>query len=274
METQTQQPEKQERKKRIGILLLLLLCLLTLAGTMSWLTHSSQLDNEFTVGKISEIDPGGGGPVDPKDPDDPTNPIDPDGNDSRLDGNLFEPHWKPDAKLEPGVTIPKDPYVGVGKGSEACYVFVNVTSNMNNNNHIYFELQDGWEAVDAKAITVEDDQDVPTSKAAGKTYYTSGLFMYTKGLDGSEASGNVWTTAPVFANIIVDEAADEADFLKKDIKDQKSQDEPADSFKPTITVQSYLHQKTKPNNEDKEGERSEISVGTAKDNAKEFFKAQ
>ncbi|MGY3724970.1 SipW-cognate class signal peptide [Granulicatella balaenopterae] len=256
METQTQQ--KQDRKKRIGIVLLLLLCLLTLAGTMSWLTHSSQLDNQFTVGKISEIDPGGGGPVDPKDPTDPTDPIDPDGNDPRLDGNLFEPHWKPDAKLEPGVTIPKDPYVGVGKGSEACYVFVNVTDNMNNNDHVYFTLNDGWEVVEGTALS--------------NGSYTSGLFMYTKGLDGSEASDNVWTEKAVFNKVVVDDKANEQDFWKKGVKDQ--QDDEENSFKPTITVQSYLHQKTKPNNEGEEGERSEISVDTAKQNAKEFFKAQ
>ncbi len=250
METQTQQ--KQDRKKRGLVLLLLLLCLLGITGTMSWLTHSSKLDNTFTVGQISDIDPDGKAPTDPDNPSGPVNPEDAINKDN-LTGNLYEPHFKQGMKLEPGVTIAKDPYVGIGKGSESSYVFVNVTSNMNNNKHIYFTLNDGWEAVDATPVF--------------EGRYTSGLFMYTAGLDASkEDSKNVWTKKPIFYNVVVDDNAVSEDFQAVDGKEE--------NFIPTITVQAYLHQKYSDSQKGDGNQEGLIKEEVAKQNAKDFFNNQ
>lgn len=233
-ERSTKQNSGKKRNTAV-VIALLLVCVLAIGGTIAYLTSHSQLTNTFTVGEIKPIQP------DPKpdpgpypDPGPEVRPENPeeDKKNDKLDGNLYEPHWdKNNAKLFPTSTIPKDPYVGVGAGSEKCEVFVYVTNEMTNNKHIYFTINDGWEAVTGT-----------TSVASGMegqdgAHYMSGLFRYTEGLDGVKAEKegyqNAWTAKALFDNIVVSEEADAQDFELK---------QPATGTAKTITVQSYLHQ--------------------------------
>lgn len=207
---------KNTKKKSLGIALLVAcLLLVAIGGTIAWLTAQSELTNRFTVGKINPIDPDEPGP-------DPDEPIDPDP--TKLNANLYEPNWEDGSQLTPDATIPKDPYVGVGAGSEKAYVYVYVTNSMVNNEHVYFTINEGWEPVTDCVETVTGDT----------TKYISGLFKYTAGLDGTTATAteNIWTSNPLFTNVIVSDEAEDVDFQDKD-------DEAAVG---SIKVQSYLHQ--------------------------------
>lgn len=201
------------KRNTVAVVAVLLVCILAIGGTIAYLTSHSSLENTFTVGQISPIIPEEGGPGDSQIPDE-------DKNNERLSGNLYEPHWVKDSKLLPSATIDKDPYVGVGAGSEACEVYVYVTNTMKNNNNIYFTINDGWEPVVNYATPFE----------GGK--YTDGLFKYTAGLDASGVTGkNVWTSKPLFSNVVVSNDAVAGDFKNKEGKVG------------SITVQSFLHQK-------------------------------
>ena len=117
--------KSRNKSKMAAVIAVLLVCVLAVGGTIAYLTTHSKLTNSFTVGNIGPIEPEKPGP-------DPEVPIDPDDT-TKLNGNLYEPHWVADSKLMPGNTVAKDPYVGVGPGSEACDVYVYVTNEMVNN---------------------------------------------------------------------------------------------------------------------------------------------
>ena len=191
--------EKKNKKRLLLIVLLGVLSLTFVGGTVAWLTQTNTLTNSFTVGTF-EI------PT--------TKPTD--GSQVSLDGHLYEPNWDENEthKLLPGSTFAKDPYVGIGQGSEDAVVYVYVKNNFSNK--VYFNLNTGWEAVEAK-----DGYLTGT--------YTSGLFKYTAGLN--DASGaDVWTTKPLFDSVIVDDTAQAIDF------------ELASGASSEIVVSSFIHQ--------------------------------
>lgn len=202
------------KRNTVAVVAVLLVCILAIGGTIAYLTSHSSLENTFTVGQISPIVPEEGGPD--------NRPIDPSDKDNgKLSGNLYEPSWVKDSKLLPSATIKKDPYVGVGAGSEACEVYVYVENTMTNNDHIYFKINTGWEPVTGSATPI-----------SGTNNYTGGLFKYTAGLDALNVTGkNVWTPQPLFSNVEVSSEAVAGDFNVKDGTGVGS-----------ITVQSFLHQ--------------------------------
>lgn len=212
--------KKQKTAKRsLAVAAVFLVCIMAIGGTIAWLTSTSTLDNTFAVGMINPVDPNQPGPS----PDKPINPGDKDNG--KLDGNLFEPSWKQNSKLMPGATIAKDPYVGVGPGSEKSYVYIYVSNSMKNNDHIYFTINDGWEAVAGNTTVVSGSTEgQPGAK------YTGGLFKYTAGLDGSQQTNNTWTAKALFDNVIVDQAANAEDFMS------------APDTVGSITVKSFVHQ--------------------------------
>lgn len=207
---------RNTKKKSWGIAALVAcLLLVAIGGTIAWLTAKSELTNKFTVGKINPVDPEKPGPGgEDIDPDDPK-------LDTKLNGNLYEPNWKDGDKLMPGLATTKDPYVGVGAGSEPAYVYVYVTNTMANNNNIYFQINDGWSPVDGQTTTTGTDGE-----------YISGLFYYNGGLDASDSDTNVWTENPLFSEIQVKEEADQDDFT----------DTVSGTGTGSIKVQAYLHQ--------------------------------
>lgn len=225
--------QTSRKTKRTAIIATLLACVLLIGGTVAWLTYQNQLTNTFTVGDIKPIDPTepGGGPGDGDiDPDDKT----------KLDGNLYEPSWVADSKIFPGEKVAKDPYVGVGAGSEACYVYVSVNNTMKNNDHIYFDINPGWEEVEA--------QKTPEGK------YIGGIFRYKEGLTGIDAQGNVWTTTPLFSVVVADDEASAVDFEDKTVEGKTG----------AITVQSFQHQMY-------DGDGNAIPESVARAAAKEAF---
>lgn len=182
----------------------------TVLGTVAWLTATDHVTNTFTVGNITEPEVGPTNPVNP----DPDNPQTPDTYDPEVDGNIFEPYWVDQSKLVPGYSISKDPYVGIGKGSEDSYVFVNVENHFGKN--VYFALNDGWSAAKASFVTFD-----------GETYYTGGIFKYNTALLASETD-SVWTETPLFSEVVVLDSAS-AETLEA-VTDKE------------ITVSCFIHQ--------------------------------
>lgn len=194
---------KKKNRKYVVIPLLLLLLLVTVGGTVAWLTATNTKTNTFTVGKFVKPE---------KLPNSET---------ANPDQFLTEPSWNTavDHKLLPGVTYAKDPYVGIGEGSEDAVVYVYVTNAFSDK--VYFTINTGWEAV-ANETTV-------AATGAPANSYTSGLFKYTAGLNNA-TSGDVWTTTPLFSNVVVANNATDVDFSVPQGTD------------PAITVKSFIHQ--------------------------------
>ena len=199
-----------KNKKKLLIPLLLLVLLVAVGGTVAWLTSTSELTNNFTVGSFTEPTT------------DPVNPqttlaseIAPGMN--NLDGNLFEKSWdaRDEHKLLPGIEFDKDPYVGIGPGSEDAVVYLYVENNATNK--VYFTINTGWEAVTGTF----------TKAGSASGTYTSGLFKYTAGLTADDED-DVWTTTPLFSKVKVDSTAKDTDF--------------PEGNNTKITVKSFLHQ--------------------------------
>lgn len=192
--------KKKDKKIYVILLLILIILLLTVVGTIAWLTKVSSVSNTFTIGSFEKPSTS---------PLDPTIKID-------IDGNIYEPSWNKDEthKLIPSVTFAKDPYVGLGKGSEDAEVYVYVENDFSNK--VYFTINDGWEAVEATA-----------GYKAGT--YTSGLFKYTTTLNASKTD-DIWTATPLFSSVATDETSTIEDFTVDSSK------------KSEIKVSSFLHQ--------------------------------
>lgn len=228
---------RQKRKKgKVAALVTVVLLLVAFAvmGTIAWLTATDEVENTFTVGTFNKpeiTDPTNPDP-DPDDPDvpRPVEPDDPNNPDSKddmdLDGYIIEPSWNKNIehKLIPGVSFYKDPYVGLGDGSEAAVIYVYIDNPYSNK--VYFELNPGWSAVDGQA----------TAGSAADTY-TKGLFKYDTVLTSVEGD-NAWTAAAVFNAITVDDSADTADLTV------------AEDAANTIKVSCFIHQAKDENGQD------------------------
>lgn len=185
---------ENKKKKRYGIVAALLLLVLAAGvGTYAWLTATDTKVNEFTVGNISkpEVKP---------DPDKPDQP----GTEANVDGYLLETKWKKDenAKMIPGTAIDKNPNVGIGKDSDASYVFIYVKNAIVKDGEgalaktPYFTLNANWKPVAADQVTTNGTND----------QYVSGLFMYTgSGSDNpaklAPADGKAAYTGELFSTV-------------------------------------------------------------------------
>lgn len=186
-------------KKKMLILVLLLALLIGVGSTVAWLTSVDTIVNEFTVGEFNS-------PT--TDPENPSTTI-------TIDGNLYEKGWNPNEthKLLPGVSFAKQPYVGVGEGSEEAVVYIYVDNDFSNK--VYFTVNSGWTPVSGH-----------TTAGSLANSYTSGLFKYNSNLDSSSADD--WTT-PLFDEVIVADDATTEDLT------------PSGSTY-NITVKSFIHQ--------------------------------
>lgn len=130
------------RRALLSISLVLVMMMAAVGGTIAWLTDSTdEIKNTFTVGNV-DID------------------LTETANNSSNDG------WE--AELNPGSVYVKDPKVTVIKGSEECYLFVEVTQPKTIENILEYTL---WMDVS------------PTQHE----------LTWTKG-DGSDIPANVWYT--------------------------------------------------------------------------------
>lgn len=218
----------QKAQSKRNPLLLLALALLVLAvavgGTIAWLTASNHVTNTFTVGQITQPDPGDGEGEKPETPCNPGNsacPTDPSTNpeedaDAHLIGNIYEYFPQNDRKIIPGERNTKVPYIGLGGNSEDSYIFAYVDNKMYSTSAIaadkpYFELNEGWAPVEGEG-QVEQYNGEPDK-------YVRGLFMWVA--DGTEATplaskkgdnaDAVWTN-PVFTETVAPENAEASDF--------------------------------------------------------------
>lgn len=209
---------ENKKKKRYGIVAALLLLVLAAGvGTYAWLSATDAKTNEFTVGSIGkpEVKP------DPNQPDKPG--VDP--TDPSVDGYLFETKWVKDSKMIPDTNINKNPNVGIGKDSDASYVFIYVKNAIVKDGEgalaktPYFNLNNGWEPAAA-------DQ-VKNNGTNGQ--YVSGLFMYTA--DGTNtpakltpADGKAAYTGELFSTVHIPAAMNSTDVVAN----------------PTMTVSCYI----------------------------------
>lgn len=118
-------------KKSIALVLALVLVVGgVVGGTIAWLTdETEEIKNTFTVGNI----------------------------DIELAENTT------DYKMIPGETIEKDPFVTVKAGSEACWLFVEITESTNLDDFITYAPAAGWTVLEEGVIyrevaAVEADQ--------------------------------------------------------------------------------------------------------------------
>lgn len=192
---------ENKKKKRYGIIAALLLLVLAAGvGTYAWLTAQSSLTNNFTTAGINK-------PT--TDPDHPNQPLPDDNN--KVNGNLTETKWVKDSKLAPGMSVPKNPNVGIGKGSENAYVYVFVKNETASDTAVdshktYFTINQGWKAVQADTVTGES------------AHYLGGLFVYVG--DGTEATPLIasktedkWT-GELFSNVTTPKETEQKDFAK------------------------------------------------------------
>lgn len=194
---------ENKRKKRYGIVAALLLLVLAAGvGTYAWLTAQSSLTNNFTTAGINK-------PT--TNPDHPDQPL-PDDN-TKVNGNLTETKWVKDSKLAPGVSVAKNPNVGIGKGSENAYVYAFVknetaSDTAADSHKTYFTINQGWKAVQADTVTGEP------------THYLGGLFVYVGEGEGAEATPLIasetedkWT-GELFSNVTTPKETEQEDFAK------------------------------------------------------------
>ena len=214
--------KQSNRKTTFSIILVTILLVLVLGGTIAWLTKTSSVSNIFTVGSFENPSTS---------PIDPETPID-------IEGNIYEPNWNAEEehKLIPDATFEKDPYVGIGAGSEDATVYVYVENSFSNK--VYFTINQGWEAIEA-------------TEGFKEGTYTSGLFKYTPGLKNA-TDADVWTSQPLFSNVVTDETATIDDFKVTDPENLE------------IIVSSFLHQT-------KSADGTEIPEKTIEDAAKKAF---
>lgn len=190
---------ENKKKKRYGIIAALLLLVLAAGvGTYAWLTAQSSLTNNFTTAGINH-------PT--TNPDNPDQPI-PDDK-TKVNGNLTETEWVKDSKLAPGVSVAKNPNVGIGKGSEDAYVYVFVNNKTASAGTAepkttYFTIKHGWKAVDADTVEGEP------------THYLGGLFVYVG--EGTEATPLIasktedkWT-GELFSQVTTPKETEQKDF--------------------------------------------------------------
>lgn len=200
--------EKTNNKKRYGVIAVVLVALLAAGvGTWAWLQATDSKTNEFTVGSIGkpEVKP------DPDHPDKPgVNPTDP-----KVDGYLYETKWVKDSKMIPNTDIDKNPNVGIGKDSDASYVFIYVKNAIVDTKATdalaktpYFTLDTNWKPVDGQVTKNADGQ------------YVSGLFMYTAGGTGqlaqlTPAGDKAAYTGELFSTVHIPAAMNNTDVVEK-----------------------------------------------------------
>lgn len=120
-----------------------------------------------------------------------------------------------DSKMIPNTDIDKNPNVGIGKDSDASYVFIYVKNAIVDTKATdalaktpYFTLDTNWKPVDGQVTKNADGQ------------YVSGLFMYTAGGTGqpaqlTPAGDKAAYTGELFSTVHIPAAMNNTDVVEK-----------------------------------------------------------
>lgn len=123
------------KKTLIAITAVVLVLFCTVGATLAWLVaNTSEVTNTFTYGDINiEL-----------------------WEHKLVNGSLSTTEkttiGNEDYKMIPGSDLPKDPTVTVKKGSEACWLFVEVTKTNNPDAYLTYSIADGWTKGDGTNI--------------------------------------------------------------------------------------------------------------------------
>jgi len=124
---------KNMKKILVLSLAALLLVAVSVGGTVAYLTAvTGEVENEFTT--------------------------------SNINITLTESE-NLDLKMVPGSTITKDPVVTVLKGSEECWVFVEVTRSANFDDFMTYAMKEGWTLVATDGLTSVYGYNTPVDAA-------------------------------------------------------------------------------------------------------------
>ena len=132
---------KKGTKVFVAALALVLVFGAVVGGTLAWLQSTSKtITNTFTVGNVSI---------------------------ALNESGLAEDETEKDFKMIPGNKIAKDPQITVNSGSEACWLFVEVTESDNLGTYIDYDIADGWTELSAGVyyrevadLTADEAEDV------------------------------------------------------------------------------------------------------------------
>lgn len=128
-----------QKKKGIALVLsFALVACLAVAGTLAWLTaYTKTVTNEFVIGKIAiNLD-------ESKATYDEATGTWVLNDQERVEGNKYK-------NVYPGAVIDKDPFVTVEKGSEACWLFVTVSPDPDNDDDLLdYDIAQGWTKLNA-----------------------------------------------------------------------------------------------------------------------------
>lgn len=161
---------RQQNRKRTGLLVALALCCILAVGggVMAWFSITTEKTNTFTDGS---------GITEPDKKPDPDNPQE-GGNEDNEKGDqwIVETEWENNSPITPGSIVPKNPNVGIGKGSKDAFVFVEVENGLGND--AYFVLGKNWAPVAGRATLYGGDKDVTIPSENHGRCYKDGLFVY------------------------------------------------------------------------------------------------
>jgi len=131
--------EKFKNKNSLIVILGIIVICSLIGGTFAWFSWQAE---DTTISGTT-----GAFVIPTTNPINPLETID-------IDSHLYEPSTIEEfPKLVPGLTFVKDPYVGIGAGSLDAAVFVYVDNNFSDK--VYFELNEGWEVVNAESTKKE-----------------------------------------------------------------------------------------------------------------------
>lgn len=197
---------KAQTRTLLSLCLAVVLVLTAVLGTIAYMTAQDTVTNTFTVGSFNK----------------PTK--DPDGSDLPSDVTyIYEKNWRADTdghKLVPDSPTIKDPKVGIGKGSEAAYVYVYIQNKLvvTDEDAVYFTLNNGWSPVGTEGT------DYKKVNVGGTDYYTGGLFKYDTMLEPT-TDADVWTASAIFDNVTTNSDVNTSDLTNLD-----------------MVVNAYIHQ--------------------------------
>lgn len=170
------------RRTVLTVCLMALVAVISIGGTIAWLTASTQeVKNTFTVGNITI-----------------------DLNEHKYNGTALTNEvvkTNDNYKMVPGDTLPKDPYVTIGEKSEECYLFVEVVESTTLDTYISYTVDSSkWTKT---TLTGKRGGEVYVYKVAENDYtidYTASATNYSI-LTGNQVTVNSNVTKTQMENL-------------------------------------------------------------------------